>query len=269
MIRKFLGLCGLLFFATACSDIADNERLIEIDTVEPVRSIVIEDFTGQRCVNCPDAHKVLEALVEQYGEEYVIPVSIHAGSFGMSTSLTNYNTGLICLMQPEGNQLQDVYGSVNSWPIGVVNGRGGFSNPDSWAQTARIELLREPEASVSVMPVYDASTNSINVETLIRPYTDIDVTLKIWVVESGITARQMNTAGWITDYKHDNVWRASVTQLEGEAVSLSNGHNVTLDHKIEVRASDKERWEVDNLSVVAILSTFSGYVNAARCKVKI
>lgn len=268
MIRKFLGLCGLLFFATACSDISDDDRLIEMETVRPVRSIVIEDFTGQNCVNCPDAHAVLEALVEQYGSEYVIPVSIHAGSFAMSASLTNYDRGLVCLMQPEGNQLQDLYGQVNSWPIGVVNGRGGFSNPDAWAQATRIELLRPAEADIKIDAEFMATQN-IEIVTEIEPFEDIDVTLKLWVIESGIIARQRNTTETLLDYCHNNVWRATVTPLEGEPVALTDGKTITLRHSIELRNTEKERWIPSNLSIVGILCTPSGYVNAALAKVSI
>ncbi|MDE6556406.1 MAG: Omp28 family outer membrane lipoprotein [Duncaniella sp.] len=264
MLKKFLGLCAILTLATSCSDISENDRLIEMDTVKPVRSIVIEDFTGQTCVNCPDAHTVLEALVEQYGEDYVIPVSIHAGSFGMAAANSNYDKGNIWLMQPEGNQIQDAYGSINSWPIGVVNGRGGFANLDAWAKATRIELLRESEASVSVIPDYDPATGTIEIETIIHPYADIQGKLKVWVIESGIVARQRNTEGWITDYRHDNVWRASASALEGDAVSLENGKTFTMKHTIAVRDSEKERWNTENLSVVAILGNSSGYINAQR-----
>lgn len=268
MIKKLLGLLGLFSFLAvtpACSDIDSDNRLIEVEAATAVRNVVIEDFTGQNCINCPDAHAVLEALVEQYGAEHVIPVSIHAGSFGMSTSMTNYDRGLVCLMQPEGNQLQNVYGEVNSWPIGVIDGRGGFVSHDTWAQLVRVELERPSEAAVKISASYDEAANKAIIKTVVTPYADLDATLKIWVLESSIIARQRNAEGLVPDYRHDNVWRATVTPLEGEAVTLTDGSEATFSHSIELRNMEKERWVAENLSFVAILATPDGYVNAARC----
>ena len=64
----------------ACDTIEENERYIEKEIVETKRNVLLEDFTGQNCPNCPQAHRVVNALKEQYGES-VVAVSIHAGHF--------------------------------------------------------------------------------------------------------------------------------------------------------------------------------------------
>ena len=51
MIRKiFLSLCIAPVLA-ACSDIDETERFIPIDSVTPLRCVLLEDFTGQNCVS--------------------------------------------------------------------------------------------------------------------------------------------------------------------------------------------------------------------------
>ena len=51
----------------ACSHIAEDEQLIEVavddmPTNEIMRNVLLEDFTGQRCVNCPKAAEIIHQL---------------------------------------------------------------------------------------------------------------------------------------------------------------------------------------------------------------
>ncbi len=43
------------------------------------RAVLIEDFTGQKCVNCPNGTTLINDIVETYGEDNVIAVGIHSG----------------------------------------------------------------------------------------------------------------------------------------------------------------------------------------------
>ena len=39
--------------AASCSNIDEDERLIYVKPADVGRAVLIEDFTGQKCVNCP------------------------------------------------------------------------------------------------------------------------------------------------------------------------------------------------------------------------
>ena len=75
---------------TACSQIDEGERLIYVEPTEAQRAVLVEDFTGQKCVNCPNATNVLHDILEAYGENNIIPVAIHCGPYGLNTA-----TGLV------------------------------------------------------------------------------------------------------------------------------------------------------------------------------
>ena len=64
---------------SACSQIDESERFIYVEPSGVARAVLIEDFTGQRCINCPTAASEIERLQKEYGEENVIAVSIHSG----------------------------------------------------------------------------------------------------------------------------------------------------------------------------------------------
>ena len=105
MIRNLFIATLLALGAVSCSDIKESDRFITIEGVTAERVVLLEDFTGQNCVNCPAAHQEIDALVKQYGDA-LVPVAIHAGSFGIPS--TNRRPGL---MQPEGQTYNDRYGT--------------------------------------------------------------------------------------------------------------------------------------------------------------
>lgn len=45
-----------------CDQVDENDRLIELPAVESQRVVLLEEFTGQRCINCPAAHEVVKGL---------------------------------------------------------------------------------------------------------------------------------------------------------------------------------------------------------------
>ena len=87
--RHLLSLLCILCL-TSCSHVDVDDRLIYVEppVVEPVQeddtitikpSVLIEDFTGQRCVNCPTAAEEIQRLKTQYGDSTIVAVGIHSG----------------------------------------------------------------------------------------------------------------------------------------------------------------------------------------------
>jgi hypothetical protein len=46
----------------ACNHIDESERLIYVKPEAAKRVVLLEDFTGQRCVNCPKGTEVFDQL---------------------------------------------------------------------------------------------------------------------------------------------------------------------------------------------------------------
>ena len=74
----YIALAMMIACVTACSNIAEDERLIYVKPADAQRKVLIEDFTGQRCINCPNAADKIEQLKEEYGTS-IIAVGIHSG----------------------------------------------------------------------------------------------------------------------------------------------------------------------------------------------
>ena len=80
---------SLALLTASCDNISENDRYIKVEATKAERTVLLEDFTGQNCVNCPAAHRTIEALEQQYGS-HLIAVSIHAGHFGIPADNKRY-----------------------------------------------------------------------------------------------------------------------------------------------------------------------------------
>ena len=57
-----------------------TEEIIVEECAEKCKKILLEDYTGHKCGNCPRAAEKAEELKEIYGVQ-LIPIAIHAGFF--------------------------------------------------------------------------------------------------------------------------------------------------------------------------------------------
>lgn len=268
-----LVMAGLCFIA--CDDISEDNRYILGASVKPERAVLLEDFTGQNCINCPDAHKVVEQLEEQYGSDKLIAVSIHSGSFGVSTSRTDYDRGRIGLMTEEGNALMEAYG-IQSFPMGVIN-MGSPMVYDLWPTAVRNAFQVETDVNIDLTVAYTPSaqdgkdsgyTGKINIAAEIKSGSTRSANVQFWIVENNIVAAQRSTESTIPDYVHNNVFRGQVFNgLRGNQYSFTAGFPIDITTEIDNRWSSTEHWDINNLSVVAIVSDNTGVLQAARVSV--
>ncbi|MDE6071906.1 MAG: Omp28 family outer membrane lipoprotein [Muribaculaceae bacterium] len=271
----FAGASAILASAmVACDNISEDERFVSIDAVVPERVVLIEDFTGQNCSNCPDAHAIIEGLQEQYGDA-IVAVSIHGGGLAISNSRTSFETNYIGLANPEGEYYNTKF-QVSSWPKGMINHKGNLYESSDWATVVRTELERpsdlDIELEVELLSNVDETTGetkqTISIDVEMLPQADINGALQVWVLESGIVARQTTNNGRDNNYVHNHVLRAAVNGNDGETVSLTRGLHQSASYTIDVRYNDQERWNPDNLSVVAFVTAADGVHQVAKVNVK-
>lgn len=243
----------------SCDPVAEDERYIEMEAVEAQRVVLLEEFTGQNCSNCPRAHQTIESLHEQYGET-VISVSIHAGSFA-------YPEGMLgdmfqALKTTDGDHYADMWG-IAAYPSGVINRRGGSSSHTEWASAIRAELERP--TSLEMVLSAELQDGKICSEVTLKPSANIEGHLQLWVVEDSIISIQLDGSKTIIDYVHNHVYRGNVNGLDGTSVSLEDNVFKTEKYSSDVRSF----WNPEHLSVVAFVYDDNGVVQASLTPVKI
>ena len=240
---------------TACSDIDPDKRTTYVKPAEVGRAVLVEDFTGQRCINCPNGTEEINKIVETYGEENIIAVGIHSGPLGFNGS-TRYPVGLAT---DEGNTYYKNWDSQSKlgqpW---VVFNRDTEPNEDysTWADDVTYEVQKKAALSLTVNNTYDASSRQLT--TSIASFgTDGNTTgkLQVWLVEDGITAMQMMPNGKVNaEYVHNHVFRTSVNGTWGEDIKVQEGVNTLNTYTYTL----PDNYNADNVSVVAFVYNDGG-----------
>ena len=265
---KLISLISLCIFAAAlgaCDDIASDDRYKELGKIDPKRTVLLEEYTGQLCVNCPTAHEVISQLEEQYGDRF-IAVSFHCGGEAFSIQQNDPAwQGIVGLATPVSENYGKAAG-VSALPKGRVDRVGDLTNPSAWPDAVRRQIAIDSNVELSLSGGLNPEKTSIKVDARIISPSDIKgAKLQLWVIESGIKALQLMPDGNLNmDYIHNNVFRADVNGFGGESVSIQSG--VYTDKSFEI--SVEKDWVADNLSVVALVYTDSEVVQAAKLKMK-
>lgn len=256
-----LTILPFLSFFTACDNVDEKDRYIEVEDRPLSRKVLLEEFTGQNCVNCPEAHAVIEKLEQQFGEELIV-VSIHAGSFGISEK----NAGL---MQEEGNTYAAKF-NVDSYPSGVVDEKGGATKYQDWSANIRKDGYYPATMELDLKASLSSDGKKIDITTNLTSDNNVKGNLQLWVVENGIVGYQRDGNDRRYDYVHNNVFRGCVNGLWGEEFEITNSESQNFFNTVEVQADQKyeiNNWNVDNLYIVGFVYNDSGVLVVNRAKV--
>lgn len=234
---------ALLTTFTACSDIDENDRWKDAELKVTEQNILLEDFTGQRCINCPKATDVINSLQEQFGHDKIIAVGLHGGPTGLPDSKP------IGLATEEAKAYYDKW-QPSSQPMGVINRKGDVMNFDKWSTTVAKLLSIEPEMKMEIEANYNEATNKIDIKVKATPDNDLIGKLQVWVTEDNIKKVQMMPDGSKnTDYIHSHVFRGSVNGTWGEEFEFEAGETLEKAYSVEV----KKEWKAEDIHIVAFV----------------
>jgi hypothetical protein len=256
MKNKYLSL--ILLLLTACSSIGEEDRLIYVKPQAAKRVVLLEDFTGQKCVNCPDAHEVIDSLQKDFGPDSIIAVAIHGGDLALYT-----NAKFLGLRTQTGDEYFD-YWNFDYQPVGLINRHGAKKHTD-WTATVIEEMTKPAPLDLNVQ----ALLNEGNIDIQVSAFgTDGSVVgkLQLWAVEDSITAMQMMPNNKIeTEYVHNHVFRAAVNGSWGDDFTITEGESVDKTYTFQPDAA----WKPEHLSIVAFVYNAEGVMQAARSELRI
>lgn len=245
---------------TACDDIAENDRWGEKTPVAIEKNVLIEDFTGQDCVNCPNAaeevHHLQEQMLLSYGEQHIIAVAIHGGSMSMSV-----DANVRGLATAQGNDFNQHWG-VSSWPKGMVDRTDGLCDYAQWAARAMARLSLVPEIDFDIHTTYNPETREVKVDVEGASASAKTATLNVWITESNIVGYQkMPDGSTNTKYVHNHVFRDNLTSLYGDLVEADaeGKYHQTLSYAIPMgygkgATNEKYYCKPENMSIVVFFT---------------
>lgn len=258
----FLGVAtaAMAMAAASCSNIDEGDRLIYVKPAEVGRAILIEDFTGQRCINCPTGTEIINSIVDTYGEDNVIAVGVHSGPLGFAG-----NSKTVGLMTDTGNEYYTHWDKENKMgqPWVIFNRK---TSPDShynnWAAMVGTIISEKANLSVKIANAYDAATRTLTTTVGADGVNGtVNGKLQVWIVEDGVKALQMMPDGKSNkEYIHNHVFRAAVNGTWGEDVTVKEGETTTKQYSYKL----PEAWNADNIAIVAFVYNDGGVENVAK-----
>lgn len=255
-------LSAILFFS--CDRIegpylvpSENEEITvtfpELDVSSVYRKVLIEEYTGHHCSNCPGGHQKLEELHERFGDT-LVAVGIHAGALAAPNAAEGYPYDF---RTEVGDELKQEF-SIDGIPAAIIN---RYPEPGGWGIARWLSKINavdrsKPLAAIQLINEYNAQTGMLKANaqvTLLEPCPN-QLRLAFYLIEDGIVKPQLNGTEYIENYVHNHVLRASLNGTYGTLLNtngyLETGKGYTLAHKINMSGHD---WNPANCTVVAIL----------------
>lgn len=188
---------------------------VEGGDVEPTgKTVLIKDFTGARCVNCPAAAEHAHNLQHQLGEEHIFIMSVHAGYLAQPMgSFPDFLTD-------EGTAW---YNNHDSNPLFAIDHvaltEGNTLNETQIDAPVAAALMEEQSFEIRLSPRYDEASRQLNVGVNVYALVDLDGQFYIsaCLVEDHIVGWQTTPGGVDKEYDFRNVFRGTLNGAYGDA----------------------------------------------------
>ncbi|MBQ3673812.1 MAG: Omp28-related outer membrane protein [Paludibacteraceae bacterium] len=243
----YILLLGLL---CGCEVIPEDERLIPLPQPEVTEGThVLIEYTGFRCLNCPNAAAMADDLLATYGKQLVV-VSMHPASnpftqgaydytcpeadiyyqFMGGTASTPFPTGNIDLIEQDNDYLTDYL----QWPAVLAERMSSSCNT---SLSSHAELSQDGKA--------------IYVTTEATAIQEQDCQIVVWLTEDNVIGVQAMPDGSANmEYRHMHMLRASGKEVWGKSVYLSATPAVVND-----TITLPDGCQVENCHVIALTLT--------------
>lgn len=241
---------------SSCDNVNEEDRYIKIDRPTIARKVLIQEFTGINCVNCPSGADEVHKLQTLYPGS-VIAVGMHPGGTGFSGPIGTFNLN---------SDLARVYYEAyqpSGFPAAVVDGQAPETNLNAWSGMVTSELSRPAPADISLAPSYDEATRTVTVEYQVKinnVYTQ-PLNINIWLVENGIIGPQKSGASLVPNYTHNHVLRTSLTGDWGDKLADSFIPEEIYEGSVSLVLDEK--WKAENCELVGFLQNNSRQVEQA------
>ena len=251
----------VLAFTYQSCDKIEEPFLIATDTLgngndpgtDDVRKVLLEDYTGHTCVNCPEAAEEVSSLLAIHGERLIV-VSVHSGVFAApSVAPFTYD-----FRTPEGNTLHDYY-QLQSYPSGMVDRTPSQGSTvlgkDKWATAVQNRMELPQQASIEITSTYDTVTRELDLTLETRFLENLIGTYYIsaYITEDHIFKPQLGKEGVIQNFEHNHVLRAAVNGTWGHPVGNDGSATTGLSHHNHYTFTLDPEWVDKNCEVVAFV----------------
>lgn len=221
-------------------------------------NVIVEDYTGVWCGNCPRVVEALSQVSQQLGtnDDQLIKVAIHRSSSNPTDSSYDPYNFDSSSFEPNGG-----------YPKAYINRKTRWT-PLEYNNIAMVvsRTLTNKRLGLKLATSIENNTVKLNVNGM---YSDnfANVSLVVYQLESGFIYNQVNYTNFfngdavIQNFQHDHVLRNILTNISGDALTNTNtGDEFSKEFSIPTNTISN----LENVEFVAFIINSSGEILNAR-----
>jgi len=266
-----------LSFISSCKEVGPDINLhgnansgtdtayVESPVATPeAKNVLIEEFTGVQCANCPQGHIAEAGIEAAYAPGRVAGIALHPNNalgFPYPFSLQN-------LINTPSTNLYVYLGNLGSEPCAGVD-RQLFSSQSSieldrsyWAGFVAQEIALTPQVNIELSSMYNTSNRQATIMAKIHYTQNVSQpnNITITLTEDSVVTAQLNGPITIdTFYVHNNVLRSILTGTEGDNVAYNANVTLVAGRVVQLvyQGSINAQWNPLHMHVVAFVHEHS------------
>jgi thiol-disulfide isomerase/thioredoxin len=215
------------------------------------RVILLEDFTGVQCVNCPTAHELSDELLKAYPDQ-LATVALHNYFVGA------YPNSDEDFRIREAFDIDNLLGPTTLWPAGAVNRKifpsegAILLETSKWTGYIEDELTSPAPVHMAIEVEYNSSLRQVEALITAHFLEDLegDIRLSVMLSESDIIDPQLTGTGVVDDYRHQHVLRDMPTPSTGSVIDeTERGRVIIRGYAMPL----EDHWADNHLEVIAFV----------------
>ena len=235
------------------------DTIMDWDSVNPIRRVLLEDYTGHKCVNCPEAAVLAHNLEDVNGGRLIV-LAVHAGTWAIPSTSGDFTADYT---SPASETWNIALGVNSSDPSGMVNrkdfGSGKVLLKDSWSSAVNQVINLAPDAFIVITNKFNQANGVLSSTVYTKFLNPLQGTYKLilCIAEDSLHSAQKNknidvgTVPTIYNYNFMHVMRGAINGAWGEALTTSV--NTTHTYLDRFTYTLKSTWVAKNCWLYAIV----------------
>ncbi|MEY2828858.1 MAG: hypothetical protein RIQ33_716 [Bacteroidota bacterium] len=225
-----------------------------------VKHILMEEFSGQKCTNCPSGkYAIKQIMAANLGK--ISSVTLHTNVFApLSDPIApvDFRTSF-------ATEISNNYGNGIGIPCAMVN-RVLFSGqtaramttPSTWAGFVTSELSKTSYVNIKLNSIWDETImqDSVSVELHFANAAPVNdsINLTVMLIEDKIEAPQDSSGIEVEHYEHENILRTMLTNSSGVQIKGAKTAGNVKRYEFRTDVIDAKKWNINNLKLVAFVN---------------
>ena len=241
------------------ANVVSDTTYVESPVATPeLKNVVIEEFTGVRCPNCPQGHQII-ASIKAANPGRIVAVSLHPiNSLGAP-----YVFSVQDFKSQKAQSLFDYLVQIGLEPAAAID-RKLFSgeskillDKSKWMAYVNQQIAQPVPVNVLLSKSYDTSSRELTMIVELHYIDSMTEANKLTVLltESDIVTAQLDGSVVDTFYTHKDIMRDFITDVTGDAITQSLGAGRVI-RKVYKKVLDVT-WKPENMHVAAYVHQFA------------